>query len=319
MQIKSMKILITGATGAMAYYLADFIKNNVEANRENHKVYGIGRKLIRKLDNFDRYDALDIYWQPTSRVVEYINEIKPNVVFHLAAMANVRQSFNEPRRFVANNVDGTLNLFDGIAKSKYRPRIVHCSTSEVYGNVPQSLNPIREHESFAPVNFYACSKATQELLCNTYANVYGLEFVITRAFGYINPRREDLVATSLANQIVQYERGKIDKIYHGNLDPIRSFCDARDIAEAYWLAATRCDRGIYNIGSGDPCSIGMLALLLKTAANSSAPMVKDEALTRPTDIFACWPDISRFRNATSWKPRRKLSESLLWLLECVRT
>ena len=316
---EEMKILITGAAGSMSYYLADFIKNKVEARPGEHVVYGIGRKPIKKLDNFDQYDALNIYWQPPSRITEYINEIKPDIVFHLAAIANVRQSFNEPRKFVSNNAGGTLNLLDGIVKSKYRPRIVHASTSEVYGNVPASLNPIRECEPFAPVNFYAASKTMQEIIFGTYAKVHDLEFVITRAFGYINSRREDLVATSLARQLVKYERGEIDEVRHGNLDPIRSFCDARDIAEAYWLAATRCDLGIYNIGSSEPCSIAMLALMLRTAAGlDNVPMVKDETLMRPTDIFACWPDVSKFRIATGWKPRRRLSESLKWLMECVR-
>lgn len=312
-----MRILITGATGSMAYYLAKYIKTQV---KERHLAVGIGRSRISDAAaNLDDYEQLDLYYQPTTRVTEYMRRIKPDIVFHLAAMANVRQSFMEPQKFFSNNAEGTLNLFDGIVRAGIKPRIVHCSSSEVYGNVPMALNPIREHEPFAPVNFYSLSKATQELVCQAYLRVHGLEFVVTRAFGYINPRRHDLVATALAKQIVRFERGEVKEIYHGNLDPVRSFCDARDIAEAYWLAATKCAPGAYNIGSDFPCSIRILASMLECASGHvELPMVEQESLRRPTDIFACWPDISKFTRETGWRPKIQLIESLKWLMEQVR-
>lgn len=313
-----MRILITGATGSMAYYLAQYIKTQV---KDRHEICGIGRRRVATIaaaTYLDQYDALDLYWHPTSRVTEYISEIKPDLIFHLAAMANVRQSFSEPRKFFANNSEGTLNLLDGIARAGFKPRIVLASTSEVYGNVPVESNPIVESEEFNPVNYYAASKCAQEILASVYANTSGLEFVVTRAFGYINPRRDDLVATALAKQIVKFERGEIQTVYHGNLKPVRSFCDARDIAEAYWLAAIKCQPGVYNIGSETPFSIGSLVTALHHISESDPKFAPQEDLLRKTDIFACWPDITKFANATGWRPKIELADSLKWLMECVR-
>jgi GDP-4-dehydro-6-deoxy-D-mannose reductase len=215
---------------------------------------------------------------------------------------------------------GTLHLLEGIAAAEQKPRLVHCSSSEVYGNVPKELHPITEPQQvsmgFPAVNPYAATKVMQETLINTYRLIHGLDVVMTRAFGYINPRRFDLVATSLAFQIVEYESRRRVEVTHGDLRPVRSFCDARDVAAAYWLAATKCKPGVYNIGSEVPCSIGELLERLQrhstTAIRSNTRQV--ETLARPTDIFYCVPDTTRFRNTTGWQPRYSLDESLGWLM-----
>ena len=198
------------------------------------------------------------------------------------------------------------------------------NSSEVYGNVPQELNPIDEvgswacDRSYAPVSPYAATKVSQEIFADTYARCYGIPMVITRAFGYINPRRKDLVATALASQIVRCERGEATEIVHGDLTPVRSFADARDIAAAYWMAATRTSwaaGNVYNIGSPEPCSIYQL---LEMMNQGRFPHREEKTLKRPSDIFYCVPKIDKFVKDTGWQPKYTLAQSLEWLLQTVR-
>lgn len=309
-----MKILITGATGSAAYYLAEYIKTKVD---EPHKIIGIGRAAApfrAYSQHLDEYKSVDLRWQ-SGLLNDVIKVIKPDIIFHLAAMANVRRSFDDPLLFSANNTEGTLNLLNAIARAEIAPRFILASTSEVYGYVPESygmafteLLPIR------PVNPYAATKCNQENWAHYYSHQFKIPLVITRAFGYINPKRDDLVATAFAKQLVKCERGEQDTIYHGDLSPVRSFCDVRDIAEAYWLAASAAP-GTYNIGSELPMTIEGIVGILKALSTAKPKWVKEEKLLRPTDIFWAVPDCTLFRSRTGWSPKITLIESLEWLME----
>jgi nucleoside-diphosphate-sugar epimerase len=310
-----MRVLITGVSGAMGYYLAQYIKG-IEPESF---IVGIGRKFSAPdvAEYLDKYEQLDLYWQPESRIREVISEAKPDVIYHLAALANVRDSFQHPRRFAYNNTEGTLGLFQAIADTGLKPKIVLASTSEVYGNVPAILNPIPENLPFKPVNPYAVTKCCQENYANYYATAYGLPLVITRAFGYINPKREDLVATAIARQLVSCERGNRNEVYHGDLSPTRSFCDVRDIARAYYLAGV-CPPGIYNIGSEEATTVKQLVSTLASISTAKPEWREQVSLTRLTDVFYAVPDVIKFRRVTLWRPEIKLHESLIWLMEETR-
>lgn len=310
-------ILITGYTGSMGHYLSDFLRVNVK----DAVVFGWSRGGLPGQNTF-HFDMARSENMAFSWMLDLIEEAKPDMIFHLAAMANVRESFDTPTAFMRNNVMGTQNLFEAIRQTGIKPRIVLASTSEVYGNPLCTVLHMRldEENWFDPVNHYAVTKCCQELIATTYRHTCGLDVVITRAFGYINPLRADLVATSIANQIVQFERGEINEVRHGNLDPIRSFCDARDIAKAYWLAATKGASGeAYNIGSEQPCSIGdLIRGLAKHSRKQPVKLLQDPTRMRPTDIMYCVPDCTKFRGATGWSPYLGLDESLHWLMEYVR-
>ena len=307
-----MRILITGASGAMGYYLARYIKS-----KQIGEVFGIGRRLEANCEYIDRYDRIDISREPKDRIADYIRSVGPEVIFHLAAMANVRDSFTNPENYFQNNIDGTLNFFEALALSGCRPRVILGSTSEVYGNVPQRLNPICETAPIKPVNPYAITKCSQEHIAGFYSTACDFPLVITRAFGYINPKRADLVATVIAKQLVECERGERGVIYHGDLTPVRSFCDVRDIAEAYWLATT-VPPGAYNIGNERPCRIAELVSILKGISAVKPEFREVEYLKRPTDIFHAVPDVLKFRRVARWTPKISLHESLVWLMEGLR-
>lgn len=291
-----MKVLITGTRGSVAYYLREYL---VERGDE---VYSWGER--------PHEDLLD-----RERVITGLDVIRPEVIYHAAAIANVRASFEHPAEVIHNNVIGTVRLFEALQKLKLRPVVVLCSTSEVYGNA--TLYPIGEEWPIAPVNPYAVSKAGQEHVASMYGAMLGLPVVLTRAFGYINPRRPDLSLTSFARQIAEIEVGMRECLDHGNLSSLRSFCDVRDVVRAYCYAPS-LPAGAYNIGSEEAITVGQCleALISMSTARVITRMVPE--LVRPTDIVRAVPTCYKFRRATGWEPAIPFADSLRWLLNYQR-
>lgn len=315
-----MNILITGASGAVAHYLIDYLQRT----QPEAPLCGISRTPPRTIarERLVHHFCVDMAFDVVPTIQKIIDDVKPDIVFHLASMANVRDSFDRPAYYLDNNIQSTAKLYEAIRRSKSRPTVMLASTSEVYGAAKESDNPIKETQVFAPINPYAISKVVQEYIANVYS-YYEVPTVITRAFGYINPLREDLVATSVAKQIVNSENGVVRV---GNLKPVRTFCDVRDIVEAYWLAATRGRPGdAYNIGSEAGIKVKDLVYALCDMADRKIVLSQDKNLFRPTDIAVCVPDCSKFKAATGtiasptgWEPKIPINESLSWLMESAR-
>ena len=281
-----MKSLITGSNGSCAYYL----------NRALGGSHGLTR------------------WD---NVIERVDTVRPDVIFHLAADADVRGSFDHPASTFLNNTGITVNIFEACRKVGIKPVIVICSTSEVYGN-PSSWPITEDFPTDRQTNPYAVSKMAQELIGNYYEKCYGFPVSRTRAFGYVNPRRQNLSLSSFARQVVEIEEGRRADLHHGDLRSIRTFCDVRDIAKAYIKAAEHPGQA-YNIGSENPISIKACLEILCSYAQAEVITTQDEALMRPLDVTNIVPDCSKFRKATGWEPTITLKESLRWLLESCRS
>ena len=252
-----------------------------------------------------------------NQVAERLYEYKPDVIYHLAANANVRASFDAPVYIFKNNTEATLKLFECCRLVGIKPVIVICSTSEVYGN-PGAWPIMEGFNTDRQTNPYAVSKRAQESISKFYEGCYGFPVVITRAFGYVNPRRANLSLTAFAKQIVAIERGEQQELVHGNLNSVRTFCDVRDVAKAYVKAAAHPGQ-TFNIGSETPVSIKECLEILISYAQAEILTRQDEALMRPQDVTNIVPDCSVFRKATGWEPKIPLKDSLRWLLEQCRS
>lgn len=309
-------VLITGIGGAAGSYLAEFFAGSYP----DFKVHGISRWHSASLDNLSEVsgritvheaDLLDF-----GSVLSVLTEVRPDVIFHLASHANVRASFITPNAVMANNILGTGNLFEAVRLAKLNPIIQLGSTSEVYGQVDPKYIPIKEDTPLNPANPYAVSKTAQDLLGGTYFLSYKMQIIRTRAFGYINPRRPDLFATSFAKQIALIELGLKKELLHGNLESIRTMLDVRDISRAYWDAILYCQPGeIYNVGSTSPVSVKEVLEYLVSKSTAAIPTRTDENLLRPSDVTLQVPCVDKFVAATSWKPIYSLHESLEFLLQ----
>jgi len=314
---KIKRVLITGIAGSGGSYLAEYIvKNHPEI-----KVHGLGRWHSTTVsDNLheirDKIILHESDMTDFSSILSGLEESKPDAIFHLAAHANVRASFQTPLSVLNNNIMGTANLFEAIRATKLSPLIQLCSSSEVYGIVDPKYVPINEDTPMCPSSPYAVSKVAQDLLGYSYFKAYNLPIIRTRMFTYLNPRRTDLFATSFARQVVLIEKGLQKELVHGNLDSIRTIIDVRDAMRAYWDALIYCEPGeAYNIGGTTTMSVGDFLKTLVLLAKKPIPTRIDPALLRPSDVTLQIPDTSKFLKATGWKPQYSFKESMAHLLD----
>ncbi len=313
-----MNVLITGIAGSGASYLAEYIL----ANHPDVNVHGIARwhsgtsqknlDAIKSKITFHECDLNDL-----SSIIRVLREVKPEKIFNLASHANVRVCFDTPIAVLQNNIFSTANLLEAVRLECPDAIFQQCSTSEVYGN--PKTTPITEDHPVLPVNPYAVSKLTQEMLCYSYFQSWGLKVVITRAFAYINPRRKQLFSTDFAHRLVAIEGGDELFLRHGNLESVRTLMDVRDMVRAYWMASEMCEYGTpYNIGSINPISVGEFLSLLCEKSMSKVTTMLDPKLLRPVDMTMQICDASKFNSLTGFTPKYKLEESISYLLNHAR-
>lgn len=315
------KVLITGINGGAGSYLAEYIAKNFP----EREIWGTARvgqlnKNLAYLKSNLKMLTCDLC--DFSATFKAIRAAKPDVIFHFASLANVRDSFENPIAYINNNINVTLNLLEAIRTIKtiedYDPIIMVCSTAECYSN--QTTNdPIDENFPLQPNNPYAVSKMAQDNLATVYYKSFGLRIIKTRMFTYFNARRADLFASSFAKQIIDIELGKKEILEHGNLNSVRTIIDVRDAVEAYWKCIERGRVGeTYNIGGSEPISVGGVLELLKSKAKCEIISREAKHLLRPQDISYQIPNTDKFKAHTGWGPKYSLNESLDFFLEEVR-
>ena len=327
-----MRVLITGISGFVGSHLADYIIDN----HPEHEVFGF-KRWQSPMDNIAHHplDKLTLYdgdLRDLSSVIFMLDKVKPDIIFHLAAdKSYALPSYMAPADTIHSNVIGTVNLLEAVRFIKLDPFIHICSSSEVYGQVDESEIPIKETAPLRPPNPYAVSKAAEDLLGWQYFISYGMRIVRTRAFTQSGPRRRDTFAeSSFAKQIASIEIGKQNPVIKvGNLGSVRNFTDVRDMVRAYWMlvqgliAGTIPSGEVYNIGTWPKyrgtMRVGeVLEHLLGIAqpwARSNIKVEVDEAKLRPADIQLQIPDITKFEDATGWKPEIPFEKTMGDLLE----
>ncbi len=298
-----MIAFITGISGFVGKYLSEHLLRN------GFEVYGIDRRGVEiRGCKTEVCDILDK--EKLSAVVE---NVKPDVIFHLAALSSVSKSFEAAKETKMVNIEGTRNLLDAVVEAKISPVILVVSSLQIYGR-PDKL-PITEDTPLRPASPYAESKAEQEKLCRRYAE--RLKIIISRSFNHTGPGQSaDFVWPSFAKQIAEIENGKRAELEVGNLGVERDFSDVRDIVRAYLLAVKKCKPGeIYNICSGKAYSIGKMLDVMKSYSTAKIKVAVDREKVRKEDVPILYGDNTKFANATGWKPKIRFEKTLKDILE----
>lgn len=287
------KALITGATGFVGGHL------KAELAGYGYEVVCLGREGFNLLD----YES----------VHAVIREHKPDVIFHLAAVAFVPTSWKDPEMVFRVNTIGTLNLFNAVRSVGIDPVIQIAGSSEEYGLVLKDEIPINENNPLRPLSPYAVSKVAMDMLGWQYFRSYGMKIIRTRAFnheGYGRPA--SYMPSGFAKQIVEIEkRLKEPVIEHGDLTAIRDITDVRDMARAYRLAVERCVPGeIYNIGTGKGYSVSEIIETFRKLSNVKFELKLDQNRIRPSDVPVLICNNERFVKLTEWKPEFSLQDTL---------
>ena len=233
-----------------------------------------------------------------------------DVVYHLAALIAIPYSYHAPRSYVDTNVIGTMNVLEA-ARELGTPRVVHTSTSEVYGTA--RMVPINEDHPLQGQSPYSASKIGADKLAESYSLAFGVPVATLRPFNTFGPRQSTraVIPTILA----QLSAG-LERISLGDLRPTRDFSFVTDTAAAFMAVgdapAEAVVGRVLNSGTGEEISIGELAALVCEVTGRSAEIVQDEARLRPaaSEVMRLVCDSSRLRTATGWRPKQDLRTGL---------
>lgn len=318
------RVLITGITGMVGSHLTDYLLKKTDWN-----VYGLCRwrspldNVEHLLDSINskksRIKFISADLNDYSSLIKALELSRPNYVYHLAAQSFPLASFEEANSTFNTNFIGTYNLLNAIKLLKLNPYIHVCSSSEIFGRVKKEDLPIDENCSFHPASPYAISKVGTDLVGKYFYEAFGLKVLTTRMFTHTGPRRGDVFAeSSFAKQIALIEEKKIKPIIKvGNIKSLRTFADVRDAVNAYYLLLTKNPKpgAIYNIGGNFSCTVGeMLNYLLSLSKIKNIKIVTDKSRLRPIDADLQVPNITKFSNATGWKPKINFEKTMLDLL-----
>lgn len=244
-------------------------------------------------------------------------EVKPDYCFHLASQSFVKESWNSPLETLGTNVLGTCNVLEAIRLTCPNCTTVVAGSSEEYGLVYPNEIPIKETNPLRPMSPYGISKVAADKLGCLYYMSYGLKVIVTRSFNTSGPRRGEVFATSnFAKQIAEIEAGIKEPVLHvGNLEAKRDWTDVRDVARAYWLAATKCKAGeVYNICRGEAWYIYEMLNTLLPMSSERIEVKQDPSRMRPSDVPLLLGSAEKFKMITKWEPEVSFERMLQDLL-----
>ena len=235
---------------------------------------------------------------------QLVARAKPVAILHLAAMAGVRPSIEQPAYYARVNVEGTTHLLQAAVKHGVE-KFLFASSSSVYGNLGRV--PFSEEDPVAePISPYAATKRAGELLCYTYWHLYKLPVACLRFFTVYGPRqRPDLAIHKFTRLISQ---GKPVPFF-GDGSTSRDYTFVSDIVAGIVAALQHCDRyRIYNLGGSDPVTLSQLIAELERQIGKPATLDKRPA--QPGDVERTFADLSRSRAELGYEPKVPLAEGL---------
>jgi GDP-4-dehydro-6-deoxy-D-mannose reductase len=288
-----MRALVTGANGFVGIHLV-------------HHLRACGDDVVESsVDITDR-----------DRLAAHFDEVQPEVVYHLAAQADVGGSWNAPIPTLRVNVEGTVNVLDASIAAGVR-RVLAVTSADIYGPVTDADLPLTEDQAVRPVSPYGASKAAADIMCLTAGLAHGLEVVRARSFNHLGPGQNDkFVASAIASRVVDNERSGEQSVRVGNLEARRDFTDVRDVVRAYRLLITDGEAGeVYHVCSGTDRAISELADALIELASVEMHLDVDPTLFRPVDLKVMRGDYSKINAATGWSPEIDITTTLRDLLD----
>lgn len=294
------RILITGCTGFVGKYVVE----QCSIRYPQAALFGLAGHAVPSVKtNTIQLLVADITQR--DQIQRVVAQVRPDLIFHLAAQSSVAASWKNPQNTLRVNAEGTIHLLEALRAEQLTPRIVLVGSGEQYGLVRPEENPIREDCLFRPANPYAVSKASQDLYGYQYFIAYGLPIIRARPFNHFGPGQPStFVIAKFARQLALIEAGKAPPEFPvGNLQACRDFLPVEDVVAAYLRIAEQGQPGkAYNIGSGHSRSIKSMLDLLLTLTTVSVRIYEDPALLRPVDVPLLEADTSRLQTDTNWQP-----------------
>ena len=305
------RALIIGAAGFVGSYLIDHI--------QKHCVWSIVvTKMPQETMACPGVDICDLDILAPEAIEWLLEEQRPDYIFHLAAQSSVAVSWKNPGLTVDVNVKGSLNVLDAVRKLDYKPRVLLIGSGEEYGHVRENEVPVREDNVLRPGNIYAATKACQNMVGAIYAQAYGMDVMMVRAFNHVGPNQSPIfVVADFCKQTAEIEAGlKEPVIKVGNLSARRDFSDVRDVVRAYVELMEKGKAGeTYNVGSGNAVEIRKILDMILSRSKKEIRVEVEPSRMRPVDVPVIEADISKLKACTGWEQKITLEETIQDTLE----
>lgn len=300
-----MKAMIIGGAGFVGGYLIRELKNN------GWEVCATCLPNENITEDCDKR-VLDILSK--DEIKPLLDDVKPDVVYHLAALSSVSVSWKKPQLTAEINVVGTINVLEAVRETgRSDIRTILIGSGEEYGFIREGACPLTEEEPLRPGNIYAATKACQGMLGEIYARAYKMDIVMVRAFNHSGPEQLPIfVISDFCKQIAEIERGEREpEMKVGNLSAMRDFTDVRDVVRAYRLLGTKGKSGaVYNIGRGKAVEVQYILDTALSFSDMDIKVSRDPARMRASDIPIIEPDVSRIAADTGWKAEISMEQTI---------
>lgn len=311
------KVLITGAGGFVGTYLIKELQKSAD-----FEIYGAVFSATSDISSLLPSDhIIEGDLSDYNFASDLVKKSAPDVVYHLAALSVVGTSESKALSVMNTNTTISYNILEAVKSFAPSARFIAIASANVYGAVEDTSKPIDESLPLRPLNPYAVSKVSQEMLAIMYNLAYGLDVVIVRPFNHTGiGQTTDFVIPKLAEQFARIEKGEIVPVIEvGNLDTVRDFTDVRDMVEAYALAAQSGKIGqIYNLGSGTGHTIKEILDILQSLSPAKVEIKIKEELVRTADVPVLICDASKFNKATGWTAKTSLNQTVSDILNYYR-
>lgn len=306
-------ILVTGTAGFIGSHLAQTLiaRGDYVIGIDNLNSY---YDPIRKQANLDEIRAAEkdegqftfIHGDIRDQAMlgEIFARFRPRAVAHLAAMAGVRASIDDPHLYYDVNLTGTLNLLEG-ARQHETDSFVFASTSSAYGNTKQ-IPFVEDDRSDRPLAPYPASKRAAELLGYSYHHLYGQNFTALRFFTVYGPRgRPDMMAYKVLDNIF-YDR-QVPLYNNGQM--YRDWTYVTDIVAGIIAAIDRpLGYEIINLGRGEPVLLADFVRYIEELAGRESQLVPTPMME--ADINYTYADISKARSLLGYNPQTSVREGV---------
>ncbi|MFC4161590.1 NAD-dependent 4,6-dehydratase LegB [Chitinimonas lacunae] len=312
------KVLVTGADGFIGSHLVEYLLGR-----------GYSVRAMVLYNAFNSWGWLDALPPALRDAIEVVaGDVRDSrsvrealrgcdTVFHLAALIAIPYSYLAPASYIDTNVLGTLNVLE--AARELGVRVVHTSTSEVYGSAQRV--PIDEDHPLQAQSPYAASKIGADQLALSYYRSFDLPVAVIRPFNTYGPRQS---ARAFIPTVIGQIAAGAREVRLGAVSPTRDLNYVLDTVRGF-EAVARCDAAlgqVINIGSNFEISVGDTAQLIAEVMGVEIELVCDEARLRPaaSEVERLWADNRRAHELTGWQPdyagvdglRRGLALTAAW-------
>ncbi|GGA05539.1 UDP-glucose 4-epimerase [Paenibacillus marchantiophytorum] len=295
-----MKAIVTGGAGFIGSHLVD------ELLAQHYEVHVLDNLSSGKIDhmhpeaNFHQVDICDEQMKPL------IAAIGPDVVFHLAAQADVQRSIANPGQDAYINLIGTIHLLEA-SRDAGVSKFIFASTSAVYGNLQRET--LIETDPTSPISYYGLSKFAAESYIRVFHQFHGLPYTILRYGNVYGPRQTPKGEGGVVAVFMDRLLKETAITLHGDGEQTRDFVYVKDVVRANLAAIHRGGGETLHVSTSSPTSVKELAKLLLHYHGSELPIL--HALARDGDIKHSCLDNRKALALLSWMPQYDIRSGLL--------